>query len=95
MNREIIKENILMVMVATTLSSVLFLIGCQNVDTKPVEKSVIENGKQFAVTYCSDAYKPMREDLINKAREKYPQFPSFDICPLINTAHLDNVDTVK
>lgn len=71
---------------ASILLSMTFatILACQNVDKEKVKTEIVQDVKYIATSYCSPEYAPMREDLINKAREKYPQFPSFDICPLID-----------
>jgi hypothetical protein len=63
------------------LLSVLF--SCQNLTKEDVAREITKDLGIALDVFCSEDMQKFRLEKIEQAKEKWPQFPLFDICPLL------------
>lgn len=63
------------------------LFACQNVTKDDINKDIEilkSGGVAVSKAFCSDEMKNKRDELLEIAKQKFPHYPVFDVCPLIN-----------
>lgn len=63
------------------------LFACQNVTKDDLSKDIEilkSGGVAVSKAFCSEEMAVKRAELLDIAKQKFPQYPVFDVCPLIN-----------